>query len=242
MSQTPLQSTGSPPKAWLLLAVTTLFLIAPIFARSFRGYKPEDFPQPITDLPIQPIGWAFSIWSVIYLVLFISALIGVRREANNPVWDAPRWPLILSIGLGISWLEVAQIAPVAATVQILGMCGFALWAVARLPRDDNWLRQPAALYAGWVTAAAGVSVGVVLTGYGVLGAQAAAIVCLVTISVVALLVTHFLKAPRAYPFAASWALFGIIVANLDNGMTIPGIAGLAISALIAVTIMRQTSH
>lgn len=238
----PNTSKAAPLKSWLLLAVTTLFLIAPFFAQSFRGYAPEDFPQPITDLPIQPVGWAFSIWSVIYLALFISALIGAVREAKNPVWDAPRLPLILSLGLGISWLEVAQIAPVPATAQIIAMAVFAIWAVARLPRGDNLLRQPAALYAGWVTAAAGVSVGVVLTGYGILGPQTTAIICLLAISATALTVTHCLKAPRAYPFAVSWALFGIIVANLDNGMMIPSLAGLAISALIAVTIMRATSR
>ena len=228
----------SPIKAWLLLATSTLFLIAPFFARSFRGYNPDDFPYPITDLPIQPVGWAFSIWSVIYLALFISALIGAVREAKNPVWDVPRWPLIISLGLGISWLEVAQVAPIPATVQIIAMAFFAIWAMRLMPRGNNLLRQPAALYAGWVTAASGVSLGVVLTGYGVLEAQTAAIVCLILISAVALTVTLFLRAPRAYPFAAAWALFGIIVANLDNGMAIPSLAGLAISALIAVTLMR----
>ena len=233
--------SGAKFRAWLLLAVTTLFMIAPFFARSFRGYAPEDFPNPITDLPVQPAGWAFSIWSVIYLALLVSAVIGALRESENALWDAPRVPLILSLGLGISWLEVAQVAPIPATIQIFAMAATAIWAVARLPRQNHIARQPAALYAGWVTAASGVSLGVVLTGYGVLAPETAAVVCLLGISAVALIVTHLFKAPRAYPFAVCWALFGVIVANMNNGMMIPSLAALAISALVAVTLMRPSS-
>ena len=178
-------------RAWLLVLVTLLFVIAPFFAKSFRGYAPEDFPNPITDLPVQPAGWAFSIWSVIYLGLLLMAIFGAVKQAQNEDWDRTRLPMIISIGLGVSWLEVAQVAPIAATVQIFGMAASAIWAMTRLSQKSTLLLDGAiGLYAGWVTAASGVSLGVVLTGYGVLRPDAAAIVCLSLICIVAVVVTH----------------------------------------------------
>lgn len=219
-------------RAWLLVLVTLLFVIAPFFAKSFRGYAPEDFPNPITDLPVQPAGWAFSIWSVIYLGLLLMAIFGAVKQAQNEDWDRTRLPMIISIGLGVSWLEVAQVAPIAATVQIFGMAASAIWAMTRLSQKSTLLLDGAiGLYAGWVTAASGVSLGVVLTGYGLLRPDAAAIVCLSLICIVAVVVKLRCHAPLTYALAVAWAFFGVLMANIDSGMLLPSLAGLALSAV-----------
>ncbi|WP_376873861.1 TspO/MBR family protein [Albirhodobacter sp. R86504] len=235
--------TGQNLRAWGLLLVTSLFVIAPIFATSFRGYAQEDFPNSIVDLPGQPAGWAFSIWSVIYVGLIVSAIYGVFKAANDDAWDRIRVPMILSVGLGVTWLEVAQSAPVWATVQIFAMAGTAIWAVLRLPIERRaLLDEPIGLYAGWVTAAAGVSLCVVLTGYGVMKPDAAAIFCLLLICVVAVVVISFSHTPRGYPLAVSWAFFGVLMANIDNGMMIPSLAGLAISAIALVALTGRNAR
>jgi len=229
-------------RAWLLTFVTGLFVIAPFFATSFRGYAPEDFPQSITDLPVQPAGWAFSIWSVIYIGLVIMALIGAIKHSQSEDWDRARLPMIISIGLGVSWLEVAQVAPIAATVQIFGMAGSAIWALARLTEDRKaLLHGPIGLYAGWVTAAAGVSLGVVLTGYGALKPDAAAIVCLLLICGVGIAVTVLTRAPLTYGLALGWAFFGVLMANIDHGMLLPSLAGLGLSAIALVSLTGRHS-
>ena len=46
-----------------LLAI--LFAASLIATGSFGGFDPSAFPIPQTDPPVQPEGWAFSIWGVI---------------------------------------------------------------------------------------------------------------------------------------------------------------------------------
>lgn len=71
------------------------------------------------------------------------------------------------------------------------------------------------LYAGWVTSVACVAVGVVLGGYGVMGAQGAALVLLSALGGLAAAVLW--QRPRGIAFAGgvAWAYAGVIVANLD---------------------------
>ena len=95
------------------------------------------------------------------------AAFAVLRRKSRRGLAARRGPLTLSLGPGAAWLWVAGFAPITATVLIFWMMGFAIWALLRAPMADRWwLQAPVALYAGWLTAAAHVSLGVVLGGYG----------------------------------------------------------------------------
>lgn len=228
-------------KAFLALLAALAFAIAPFFATSFRGYDQGAFPVPVIDPPIQPAGWAFSIWGLIYLVLLAHAAVGLRRHAENPQWDAARWPLILSLALGTAWLEVAQRAPVPATLQIWGMWAAAVVALSRASATSGeLLRQaPLALYAGWLTAAAGVASGVVLIGQGWLVPLPATLAMLVLIAALALGVMARLRPSPAYGAAVIWALVGIIVANIGAGWAVVGLAALAAVALAAAMIRMQ---
>jgi hypothetical protein len=219
-------------KAILLLTATFAFVVASYTARNFRGYEPSDFPVPYQDPPIQPAGWAFAIWGLIYLWLILHAGYGLLKRADDTGWDAPRWPLMVSVALGASWLAVAQIAPVWATVQIWIMWAGAVIALAYAPkRREHWLLSaPVGLYAGWLTAAAGVATGVVLLGYGIMSQTGSALAMLAVIAAIALAVTRLMVPPVTYPAGVIWALIGVIAAN---GAAMPLIAGAAaVAALI----------
>ena len=71
-------------------------------------------------------------------------------------------------------------------------------AAARAPaRPDRWLLlAPLAIYAGWLTAATGVSIGVLLTGFGWLSDTGAALLMLALVLAVALTIQRP-PAPRA---------------------------------------------
>lgn len=219
-------------KAILLFVATIGFMAASYSARTFRGYEPADFPVPYTDPPIQPAGWAFAIWGLIYLWLLVHAAYGLFKRADDAGWDAPRWPLFVSISLGASWLAVAQVAPVWATAQIWIMWAGAVVALALAPkRVQPWLMSyPLGLYAGWLTAASGVATGVVLIGYGVLSETATTLVMLAVIAAIALIVARRVAPPPSYPLAVIWALAGIIAVNLDSPL-LAGAAALAAGAL-----------
>lgn len=225
-------------KAIFVVTAALAFALSPLMTEGFNGFRPDQFPIPQDDPPVQPAGYAFAIWGVIYLWLIAGALFGLLKRAEAAGWDAMRWPLIASLVLGAAWIPVAQITPLWATVLIWIMLVTALWALLTAGMDDRpWLRTPIALYAGWLTAAACVALGLMLAGHGVMGAQAAALAMILLALGIALAVNALRPDTPEYIAAVIWALLGVIVANLGTanlmvpGLCAAGIAGLTVSAL-----------
>jgi hypothetical protein len=210
-------SMSSRVLAVLVLVATLALVCSPLATIGFNGFRPEQFPVPQTDPPVQPAGYAFSIWGVIYLWLIFSAIYGIWRAVDDPDWNAMRLPLAGSLIIGTFWLMAASTAPVVATVMIVVMVGLAITATLLAGQCLPWLQaQPVALYAGWLTAASGVSISVVLGGYGILSAQTAAISCLVGVLAIALSLQSARPRLWGYPAAVIWGLIGVIVANLSG--------------------------
>ncbi|WP_349371763.1 hypothetical protein [Salinarimonas sp.] len=202
-------------KAVILAACALAFAAAPL-AFPFAGFDPEMFPQPQRDPPVQPAGYAFGIWGPIYLWLLVSAAFGLIKRGDSPAWDAPRWPLAGSLVVGAAWLPVAQTDAVWATILIWAMLILALAALFRTPADtDRWLlRAPIALYAGWLTAASWVSIGLTGAGYGIALAEYGwAIVGLLGALATAGGVLWRLPRIPLYAAAVVWALIAVAVAN-----------------------------
>lgn len=219
-------------KAALLAAAAAAFAAAPL-AMPFQGFDPELFPVPQQDPPIQPAGYAFAIWGPIYLWLLVSAVFGLLRRTDAPGWDAARWPLTGSLVIGTAWLAVAQASPVWATVLIWAMLALALLALARAPVADRWLfRAPVALYAGWLTAASWVAIGLVGAGYGIgPGAQGWAFGGLAAALAMAALVQWRLAGSPVYAAAVCWGLVGVAVANSGKS---PGLVALSLGGAVAL--------
>lgn len=220
-------------KAILTITAAIAFAAAPFFAPGFEGFDPEAFPVPQRDPPVQPAGYAFAIWGPIYLWLLAHAGWGLLARADDADWDRPRWPLFASLALGASWLVVAGQAPLVATVQIWAMLVFALLALFRISpdREPLLLAAPVALYAGWLTAAAFVALGLVLAGHGLLGEATAATLCLAGAVALGLAVqVRFGRAPL-YGAALVWALIGVIVANAGRAPVLALLAALGAAAV-----------
>jgi len=229
-------------RAALLLLVTLAFGAAPFLTPPFRGYDPALFPVRIDRPSIQPAGYAFAIWSVIYLWLFTHAVTSLWKRAENPVWDRTRLPLALAIALGAAWLSIAPVAPILATVTILIMAAAAIAAFLRADTEtDRWLLSaPIAILAGWLSAAASVSTGVVIAGYGLLSDTASALVLIAATLALSLWVQRRKPRMPVYGLTVIWALAGITVANAGLNPTAAIAAGLGIAAMAIV--LRATSR
>lgn len=221
--------------AHAVLIAAIAFALSPLASTGFAGFTANQFPIPQIDPPVQPAGYAFSIWGVIYAWLILGAGYGVLRARDNADWQAMRPTLLVSLGVGIFWIAAANASPLLATAMILVMAATAIAAMLRAGRQNPaWQRRPVALYAGWLTAASGVAVGVLLGGYGVLDAQNAAIASLIAVSLVALHVQSRRPDEWGYPAAVIWALVGVIAANAAPlnlpvlGLALAGIAALAL--------------
>ena len=89
-------------KALLLLLTTLAFGVAPFVTPPFTGYDPSLFPVQIERPSIQPAGYAFAIWSVIYLWLIAHAVFGLWKRPDSAAWDVVRLPLALAVGVGLA--------------------------------------------------------------------------------------------------------------------------------------------
>jgi len=227
-------------KPVLLFAASVAFAVAPLVTPPFTGYEAGRFPVEIPRPSIQPAGYAFSIWGPIYLWLLIHAVFGLARRSDDPAWDVPRLSLSLSLVLGAAWLSIAGVAPVLATVVIWMMLAAALWAfLATDTHTDRWLLSaPLAIYAGWLSAAAAVSLGVVLAGYGWLGDTASAVVMLGLVLAIAVAVQMRKSAMPLYGLTVIWALAGVVFANAGPNVTVAVIA--ASGAVILVLTLLAT--
>ena len=216
----------------LVLLAAIAFALSPWLSNGFGGYRPDQFPIPQADPPVQPAGWAFSIWGLIYAWLIAGSAFGVWMRRDDPDWQPMRPALLTSLALGIFWIETAHRTPLGATALIVAMLVPALVAFLRAGgRDAVWQVRPIALYAGWLTAATGASVGLVLGGYGILSEQVAAILCLLGVTAAALAVQAARPGEWAYPAAVIWALTGIFAANLPRG-NVPVLALAALAILL----------
>lgn len=235
--------TGPKQRAIALLLATLAFGAAPFVTPPFTGYDPTVFPVMIDRPSIQPAGYAFSIWSVIYLWLIAHAGLGVWTHADTPAWDRPRLPLTLAIALGAVWLAIAGAAPITATVTIWIMAAGGLAAFLRATTDtDRWLvSAPTAIFAGWLSAAAAVSTGVVIAGYGILSDTASALAMLALILALAITVQSRKPQMPVYGLTVIWALLGIVAVNWTPNATVAyaALAGAAaMAATLALTLRR----
>jgi hypothetical protein len=223
--------------ALLLVAATIAFAIAPFVTPPFSGYRPEQFPVPIDRQAIQPAGYAFSIWGVIYLWLILHAGFGLWARAEDPAWARVRLPLMVALLVGVVWLAIALAAPVWATVAIWIMAGGALAAFLRAPTEpDRWLLSaPLAIFAGWLTAATAVSTGAVIAGYGVLSNSGSALAMLAVVLVLAAAVQFRTPRMPVYGLTVVWALVGVVVANWGLLPLVAWAAVAGAAVMLAVT-------
>ena len=220
--------------ALILLCVTVAFGLAPLVTPPFTGYDPSLFPVEIGRPAIQPAGYAFSIWSVIYLWLIAHAVFGLWKRAADPVWEPSRLPLTVAIALGVVWLWIAGQSAIWGTVTIWIMAAAALAAFLRAPTEpDRWLLSaPLAIFSGWLTAAAAVSTGVLIAGYGMLSNNWSALAMLAVVLGIALVVQRRKPRMPVYGLTVVWALVGVIVVNMDDTVLVAGAAAAGVVVML----------
>jgi hypothetical protein len=231
-----------PVKSILVFVATVFFVLSPLVSGGFTGFDPAQFPVPQDNPPVQPAGYAFAIWGLIYAWLLVSAGFGLLRRGTDAAWEPARLPLFLSLAPGAAWIGVAHLSPLWASLLLFWMLAMALWALARTPLVDRWLYQaPVALYAGWLTAASWVSVGLLGAGYGIaFGAVIWALIAMAGALATGVLVLTLLDRAPEYGAALIWALIGIVVANIA-GAPIVAFAAIAGAVLIGIAAIRAAA-
>ncbi|AXI44272.1 tryptophan-rich sensory protein [Sulfitobacter sp. SK011] len=224
-----------------LLSIT--FAVSPFFVDGFAGFDPNQFPVPQDNPPVQPAGYAFAIWGVIYAWLILGLGWGVLMARGDAQWHDMRVPLSLSLAFGTGWLAVAVMSPIWASVLIWLMLITALIALFLAPvADSPWAAWPVGLYAGWLSAASCVSLGLLAAGYGWLDQTTAALIFVGLAIVLGGFIQAALgrRAPT-YGVAVIWALVAVVVANWDSTPLVAYVAagGAAVLCLPTLQAFRK---
>lgn len=198
-----------------LLSIT--FAVSPWFVDGFAGFDPDQFPVPQNNPPVQPAGYAFGIWGLIYGWLILGLGWGVMMARRDAQWHDMRVPLALSLAFGTGWLAVAVISPIWASVLIWLMLITALVALFVAPvADTPWAAWPVGLYAGWLSAASCVSLGLLAAGYGWLDQTTAGLAFVGLAIVMGGFIQAALGRAPTYGIAVIWALVAVVVANWES--------------------------
>jgi hypothetical protein len=223
--------------AFACFVLSLAFAASPFLVPSFAGFDPNQFPVPQNNPPVQPEGYAFAIWGVIYAWLIIGLGWGLLRAPEDGQWHDMRKPLLVSLAVGTLWLAVAVASPIWASVLIWVMLLSALAALFLAPvAHTAWAAWPVGLYAGWLSAASCVSLGLLAAGYGFMDQTTAGIAFVALAIIIAGFIQGALGRTPTYGIAVIWALVAVVIANLDTTPIVAYVAGGGVVALIWPTL------
>lgn len=237
--------------AWAVLIAALLQVIAPLITLNGPGDSPGDGAGPA--LLITPVGWAFSIWGVIYTLAIAQAVAVLVADSQRIRPRLQIAQVVLYLG-ATGWIVLAgldiSVATAAALAVMLVAAIDAVVNVSRHPLTPKWLavltRAAVGLYAGWVTAAFFLNVSTALVDAGALEADELTWqLGMLVLAVAALLaVAIAARGTLAYTAAGIWALVGIGVTGRNDG-TVEVVAAAAVaiallcSATVAVRVARR---
>jgi hypothetical protein len=202
---------------------------------------------------VTPAGWAFSIWSVIFVGVLVFAAYQALPRARGPRFDALATPFILANLLNALW-QVPWLTRYfgLAAVVIVGILASLAWLYVRLDRmgmstTERWvLGVPTSLFLAWLCVATALNITIALAAAGWEGS---AIWPPLLVLVVAGIGTALLSRTGDVAFAAVlvWAFAAIYTANVPSPGAAPmlaaalGIGGLAFVVAVAAALRRGRS-
>lgn len=182
---------------------------------------------------VTPIGWAFSIWGIIFglQALWVIVPLVVKKQRDNPFIYAIGYYYLCVCIAQAAWTVAFSLEVIWAALIFMITIAFFLWRIVWCVADlnsaykgtlSNYLlwRLPFTIHAGWITAAAFVNVNVLLVdlSFGSGLQYAAALGSLFCIFIVGSISTISLDV--IIPLVLSWALFGVFTELLDPLETI----------------------
>lgn len=201
-------------------------------------------PDVISDkypTPITPAGYAFSIWSLIYVGI-IAFSIYQLLPANASRFRNIRSLYILTCALNCAWIYMWHSDQIAICLVLILLLAAVLFLINRQLRETNgmgeyWFaKAPFSVYFGWVTAATLVNFAILLVHWNVSIAAAAWTwigVGLILVAAALGVLVRIRLTNYLYPLAIAWALTAIGVKQSGQTLIVAAAAIGTIACLIA---------
>jgi hypothetical protein len=228
---------------------SVLFILATVATIVFNalaamGYVNGVTPAEISDrLPtiITPAGYAFSIWSLIYLGL-LTFSVYQALPGNLERFRGVRTLYIASCVLNCAWIYfwhhgyvgVCALLIVALAVVLIAIVSY--YGTATDFIEALIVKATFGIYAGWVTVASIVNIFVYLRSLGSDAAQSVGLgITAVIIATAAAVAVTWKLANYLYPLAVAWALTAIAVNQSGKTGLVVACSGGVIMCLLLAT-------
>ncbi|MEO8072442.1 MAG: tryptophan-rich sensory protein [Acidobacteriota bacterium] len=233
----------------ILVIIATLGVIA-INYFAAQGYINNITPATISDkYPtfITPSGYAFAIWSLIYLGLIAFSIYqALPSQSENPRFKNIRTIYIANCAANCLWIYLWHYDQILAALGVMFVILGTLVLINVNLRNaetfaETWLaRIPFSLYFGWITVATILNFTIALVFLGVNTTESTSIILgsiLIVAAVLLGILIRFKLGIFAYPLAIAWALTAIAVKQSGKTAIVVcaafGVIALLVTALTA---------
>lgn len=178
---------------------------------------------------LTPADYAFSIWSVIYVLLAITVYRQIKRE---DIRDRMGYWFIISCILNVAWIFAWQFRQIALSFILIFVLLIDLIMLMRAVKDSDMLSNIAVgLYTGWINVAMLANLGALFARYNwhLFGASST-VAAVLGLSFGLLWIGFFIFAYSNifYALGACWGYFGIVMASNVNGVKIVALLGMIV--------------
>lgn len=229
----------------VLMATAFAILTPAVQAVGNVGLSASEFSQSGNET-LRAAGYAFSIWSLIYLALAGYAIWqALPRNRDRTLLSVLAWPSVVAIaGCGVwIWASAANarwLTVLVIVVSAVAMSAALVRAAGHHPvalRDRLLVQWPLGLLAGWLTIAAVLNVLTVLTAEGMIPAAARTAWALGGLATATVASVAVLAASRLFVFGlpVAWGLGAVVVAERADQPVV------AAAAAVSATLMLIAS-
>lgn len=227
----------------ILVPIATLAMIAFNYLAAVgkvNNVTPDQISSMYPTL-LTPAGYAFSIWSLIYVGLIAFSLYQLRADSPAAI-RAVRPLYVLSCALNVGWIYCWHHNLILVCLILIVLLAITLFLIqsflsGKLTTREFWLtKAPFGLYFGWVTAATLVNFMVWLKSVGFpMSPQSETALALALIAVATLLAIFIRIRLRdyVYPLSIAWALTAIAIAQQGQTAIIAASAAGVVVSLVA---------
>ena len=249
-----------------ILSTVVMFILNMWSARGLiNNTTPGELSDKIPNLFV-PSGIAFSIWGIIYVLLFVFVGYQARGLVKTVVEDTKYlrkigWFFVLSNVANSCWIFTwhYELVPLSLVFMVLLLAsllaiylrlGIGLQGKTIRRRDRVIFHVPFSVYLGWITVATIANVTALLVWIGIEPYTSSAVVWTVVVIMVATLITSLMLIRRkdvAFGLVIIWALVGIVIKRLDpryfvelTVASFAGLAAIAVCILMVFVLLRRS--
>jgi len=235
--------------AVVVATLATLAVNAAAAGGLINGVTPAEvsarFPTSVT-----PAGYAFSIWTLIYVGMLAFSVYQARPATSVRFRDI-RWIYVVSCVLNCAWIVFWQNSMVGVCLVVIMLLAACLLVICyRLREPSSFVealvtKAPFGIYLGWVTCALLVNLAICLGSIGVDPQSRVLGVVLIVLAAIGAFLARWKLSNYLYPLAVAWALTAIAIEHSGNTAIVIAAAFATVACLVTagsvVTILKDST-